>query len=163
MVGHPFAGLKELSRCVPSLSDPARDLDEIRVIAALTALTRLGLSGYKSWDSPSGLGNLPTTELRLRNCRHLELDLFVPDALQSLEALMISDAVWIRALTALLRVHPQPVHPLEPACKKAGKVLLQLPLLRRLEGISPVFTFGLGERSKELQTHVEDLGHTSTH
>ena len=57
----------------------------------LTALTSLSISDAVCWKNVGGLAALPLQELILFECNHLEVDLFVPGALQSLQYLSIMD------------------------------------------------------------------------
>ena len=163
MSGRSLANLKELSRCCPA-NDLMAELQphEIQLIASLRGLTRLGLSGYRKWDSLETLRKLPLRELTLSDCNNLELELLVPGALQSLQALVITDAAWIQSAAQGV-VDDQASNILQQACQKAGKVVCQLLHLTRVQGDCALFTLGMKGRCSSLQLQELAPSHAIIH
>ena len=129
----PFTTLRELRW--ETFDEVRIQPAEVEYIASLTALTSLRLRSFYDWSSLKPLQTLPLQSLWLTGCSHMELDLLVPDALQSLTEIHIRDtflpdcpcgAAKYDAASASL------VHLFEGAAVN----LLRLPNLRRLTGKS---------------------------
>ena len=132
----PYTGLREF-RWYSRDSKVQMQPSEVKYIASLTALETLELGRFFNWSSLKPLQTLPLHTLRLLHCSHMELDLLVPNALQSLRELHITDTE-PRLLGNLFVKYWVYDPSLQHRIEKAADTLLQLPKLCRLIGTSEV-------------------------
>ena len=106
---------------------------------SLRCLTRLELHHLKSQAVDTRpLQGLPLRELALHYCQGLELELLVPGALLSLTSLHVKETK-----KRLLQVERK--KDLIQELADCGQIILGLPHLEELSGLSALFSFGIGE------------------
>ena len=121
---------------------------ELPKLARFTALIRLELSDWKRAEDKSlkALRRLNLQELVLLSCPLLELQLFVPFALQQLRRLHIEDSTGANKID-MVDTHKERQLRLDrkSTLEESGKAVFQLPELHQLSGMCSLFQIGMKE------------------
>lgn len=143
-------GLKNLT-----LGLPSDQVAGFLHVSCLTALTSLFLNSLGGWTDAQTLCQLPLQELGLIHCNYLELDLLVPNALQSLKTLSIQDG-YSQGSSCLVNADRMEDFKMnyQDRLRQAASVVRGLPNLQMLEGNCSLYRVGWHAEPFELNLRL---------